>query len=276
MGRFGAISLILILFIGGHAFAVEDPTLRTLQAYLNTDTSLRPTVDAFTQYISHLEKKQASFKSEREFLRYIFNKTHQKFLKHYEPYASFGDLLKTGKYNCLTGTALYSLLLDHFGIQYTTIETNYHIFILTTVTGKPILLETTDPLMGFISNEKDIAEKLATYRTKDVPNAVSSNQLRYEFSFNLWQAVSLQELTGLLYFNQATKAYNHQQLTEASFFLVQAGQYYPSKRIEEFSALVITTILESTLADELKKQLIAQLKQVQKQSTQVMSASLNH
>lgn len=276
MGRLCGISLILLLQIGASSFAAEDAPFHTLQAYLNTDTSLKVDTETFTTYLTQLEKKKASFKNERDFLRFVFHKTHQKFLKHYEAYASFSDLLQKGKYNCLTGTALYSILLDHFNIDYSTIETNYHIFILAKADGVPVLLEATDPLSGFVENEKELASKLEYYRANSlVSNSNSKEQVQYEFSFNLWETVSLQELTGLLYFNQAIKSFNEKRLEEATAFLGKAAHFRPSERMEEFSSILIAMVRESELHHDVKQNLLVQLKEVKKRSTQEMSASLH-
>lgn len=276
MGRLCGIVLILLLPMSVVSLAAEDVPFQTLQAYLDTDTSHKVDTEVFTAYLTQLEKKKASFKHERDFLRFVFHKTHQKFLKHYEAYASFSDLLQTGKYNCLTGTALYSIILDHFHITYSTIETNYHIFILAEVDGVPVLLEATDPLSGFVENEKELATKLAHYRDNTLENpSRSKEQVQYEFSFNLWETVSLQELTGLLYFNQAIKSFNEKRLEEATAFLMKAAQFRPSERMEEFSSIVMAVVKESELPSAVKQTLATQLKQVKKQSTQEMSASLH-
>jgi hypothetical protein len=276
MGRLCGISLVILLQIGAPSLAADNIPFQTLQAYLDTDTSRKVDTEAFTSYLYQLEKKRGSFKNEHDFLRFVFHKTHQKFLKHYEAYASFSDLLQKGKYNCLTGTALYSIVLDHFNINYSTIETNYHIFILAKADGVPVLLEATDPLSGFVENEKELATKLETYRDNSlVKNSASKDQVHYEFRFNLWETVSLQELTGLLYFNQAIKSFNERRLEEATSFLSKAAQFRPSERMEEFSSIVMAMVNESELRTAVKKQLLVQLNEVKKRSTLEMSASLH-
>lgn len=274
MGRLGVIGLICFLLFGASSYASDDTTLQTLKKFLNTDISTATDTKALTTFIDHLEKKRPSFKNDRDFLQLLFYKTHQKFLKRYEAYASFPDLLTKGHYDCLTGTALYSLLLDHFKIEYASIETNYHIFILAKVDNKPILLEATDPLSGFTVNEKEINSKLESYRHSTVQKSASGKHVQYEFSFNIWEAVSAEELTGLLYFNQAIKSYNQRELEATTSHLINAARYRPSERVEEFAALVIATIKESDLPATRQQTLIAQLKEAQKRSTQFMSASL--
>lgn len=276
MGRFGVLGLICILFFGVNSYASDDTTIQILKKFLNTDTSASVDTKALITFIDQLEKKRPAFKNERDFLQFLFYKTHQKFLKRYEAYTSFSDLVARGHYDCLTGTALYTLLLDHFQIEYTSIETNYHIFILAKVGGHPILLEATDPLNGFTVNEKEINTKLESYRHSSVQRMGSDNQLQYEFSFNIWEPVSSEELTGLLYFNQAIKYYNLHELEATTSNLIQAALYRPSERIEEFATLVIATVTESNLPENLQQTLIRQLKEAQKRSTHLMSASLEN
>lgn len=274
MKRYNTLLLALLFTLGASSLVAQRTTHELLQHYLQSDTTLSASPQNIISFIGHLERKERAFKSESEFLRYLFHKTHQKFLKHYETYSSFGELVSTGQYNCLTGTALYALLLDHFSIEHTSIETNYHIFILAKSEGKSILIEATDPLGGFVTNEKEIASKLESYRKQGIQASATTNQVRYEFSFNLWEPVSLQELTGLLFFNQSIKAYNEQQLEASVYFLMKASCFRPSERVEEFSSLLLATVAESTLSTARKQQLNEQLSIVQKQSTHYMSASI--
>lgn len=274
MKGFSAIALIFCLFSVAGVAANDNRTVQVLQAYLETDSSVKPKTEVFTSFLHQLEKKESSFKREKDFIRHLFLKTHQKFLKNYSAYASFGELLEKGKYNCLTGTALYALILDHFGIEYSVIETNYHIFILAKAEGETILLETTDPLNGFVYKQNEIDERLTTYRSNTLQETDKSKGVRYEFSFNLWEAVSLTELKGLLYFNHAVEAYNQQQLDASVSFLVMAGKFRPSERIQELASVIMLTIANSELALQAKEKLISQLREVRKQSASLMTASV--
>lgn len=274
MKGFSAIALIFCLFSVAGVSANDNRTAQVLQAYLETDSSVKPRTEVFTSFLYQLEKKESSFKREKDFIRHLFLKTHQKFLKNYSTYASFGELLEKGKYNCLTGTALYALILDHFGIEYSVIETNYHIFILAKADGETILLETTDPLNGFVYKQNEIDERLTMYRSNTLQETGKARGVRYEFSFNLWEAVSLTELKGLLYFNHAVQAYNQQQFDASVSFLVMAGKFRPSERIQELASVIMLTIANSELALQEKEKLISQLREVRKQSASMMTASV--
>jgi hypothetical protein len=256
------------------AYAGADPVKSDpLLGFLYTDVAVKANPKNFSSFLQQIDKKKHAFKHEKELVRYIFYKAHQKFLKNFQTESSFGELLTTGKYNCLTGTALYALLFEHFHIDYSIIETNHHIFIIVKADGKEILIETTDPVEGFVDNPEKIQTRLDEYRNNAVPNATRGG-VRYEFSFNLWEAVTLEELTGLLYFNNAVKAYNQQDFIEATLTLIKASQYKPSPRIEEFSLLLMVTIRESELADDDKKDLLHKLSIVQRQHATQLAAGL--
>ena len=103
----------------------------TLNRYIN-DFSQVGSDDVSEFDISSFAEKLRQKESPRNitrFCRLLFNRTHQEFFRRYSQFASFSETLNRGKYNCLTGTALYALLLNHFEIEYTIIETNYHIFL---------------------------------------------------------------------------------------------------------------------------------------------------
>lgn len=187
-------------------------------------------------------------KSDRQFLKNVFNITHRQLLKEYDQYAGFGELFREGKYDCLTATALYSILLNELGYQHRIIETNYHIFLLVDTEDGQILMESTDPLDGFEYQPDRIESRIAQYKLDQ--EEVASNKPSYSFTYTLFDEVSPSELTGLLYYNQCVKAFNTQQWSKALQLLELAKTFYHSPRITEMENLlmqmVAATALENT------------------------------
>jgi hypothetical protein len=208
---------------------------------------------SFRQLLSKLEQKKASLKTEKDFLQYAFSKTHQQFLKRFVQYASFNDVISKGQYNCLTATILYSLILHHFNIDFEVIETNYHIFILAQTSQGRILLETTDRLYGFVDTPEEIETRIKGYK-QNALQSINTKASYYKFSFELYNSVSIDELRGLLYFNKAVNAYNHNKLTAAIQNLIYATEFYISSRTDEFSQILILSLRESSVDDQLKDQ----------------------
>jgi hypothetical protein len=213
--------LIIALLISCSVLGQGNTTTVTLlDSFLSVDKTQYST-QSFDAFLNKLEKKQSTIKRQSDFVHYLFTKTHQQYLKKYEAYTPISNLFNDGTYNCLTGTILYALILNHFNIPHQIIETNYHIFILAKTKEGEILLEATDPLNGFVVNPNEIESRIKTYKTNLVYGA-SSKMNYYQFNFELFNAVSLKELQGLLYYNKAVDAYNHKNLQESVQFLKKA------------------------------------------------------
>lgn len=236
----------LILTFEGFSQPVNSSIDRHLRAFLAT-TGTTQAGAAFHRYLDKLQLKKSKIASESDFLRYAFNKTQQTYLKRYTPHASFATVFENGDYNCLTGTVLYSLILSHFNIPHQVIETNYHIFILAQPAAGEILIEATDPLHGFVTNREEIEQRIIMYKTTR-PVVVLQDMNYYEFTFDMYSAVTAEELTGLLYYNLAIEAYNKQRLQAAVVYLNEAIARYASPRIEEFARILLITVHESNLA----------------------------
>lgn len=261
------------------AQAADEPrVLSLLLNYLATDASVQPATEPFGQFIEQLERKRGGLKNDRDFVHHLFYKTHQKFLKTFETDASFSIMLAHGRYNCLTGTALYSLLLHHFGIVHSVIETNYHIFIIAEVGEQSVLLEATDPLLGFTEGERAVEERLLTYKnyTPQPITAGKDETVHYQFQFSLWNSVSTDDLIGLLYFNQAVKAFNEQQLEKSVQYLSKAAVYGISERVNEFSSLIKLAITTSNLPKNVQEELITELRETRKRANGQLTASVSH
>lgn len=195
----------------------------------------------FSTTVDFYKEKQLKWGNNTKAIERLFYKIHRTYLKNYVPYQSFSKLLSDGTYGCLTATALYALLLEELGYDYEIIETNYHIFLVGEIDGHRFLIESTDPINGFISSSEEISERLKEVAVRGTsPN----NEDRYRFSFNINRPISLEEMIGLQYYNMATKSYNEGEYIQAVANLDNAYKYYQSERINEFLLLIVKNIAE--------------------------------
>ena len=213
-------------------------------------------------FVAKLDSKRSSFKRDSDFLEYLFAKTHQRFLKHYSEYPSFGETLNTGTYNCLTATALYALFLDHFQVDYEITETNYHIFLMAHTEEGNILIETTDPTYGFVTNAGEIERRIAEYR--DEREAEDSSNPAHQYDFSLYNTVNLDQMLGLLHYNRSIAAYNDQDLTTSVAELAKAIESYQSPRIQAFSDLVLLAVLSTNMESSAKERCLQRLYAIRK------------
>lgn len=188
-----------------------------------------------------LEKKKARYKNEEAFLKYLFHRVHRQYLKNYKHHTTLSDVFENGKYNCVTGTALYAMLLDAIQINYQIRETPYHVFLMVYSAdgADSVLMESTDP-HGFVTDSEDIAKAIDFYQQprhrQEDPATV------YDYDFEIDERINLQKLAGLNYFNQAVDYYNEQQLQKAMQYLRQAAILYPTKRMDALHSLIFQTV----------------------------------
>ncbi|WMN11763.1 hypothetical protein QYS49_39545 [Marivirga salinae] len=196
----------------------------------------------WNRLVGKLDRKSDS--DAEYFLEYLFYKTHQKLLKEYKKGTTFTNLLENGSYDCVSASITYSVLLKYFDIEHSIIETDYHVFIIAKVNDKEIIMETTDPRNGFVSNAEEIKEFKADF----LPN-VNSTQLNQKESIGspvygqpnsktIYKEISLRQLSALQYFNQGLIAMHNKDYKLASRRLQQALNLYESERIDMLFKIV--------------------------------------
>lgn len=244
----------------------------------SSDTSLSRTLEkANLFFVSHDEASNALAKvrlieileemhSLREktpddfvFLRKMFQKTNRKVLKRYDRYADFNTTMTEDIYGCLSGTALYSLILSHFGFDHEIVELPSHVYLKAKHNNRVFVLESTLGSHGFIARSSEVEEALAEYnRQLSSPNdlmlvaSVSENTKEKANNY-----IDLVQLAGLQYYNKSIVAYRNLDLISALNFAREANKYYPSVRIKYLMQLVINEILQSkNLSDQVKQSVL--------------------
>lgn len=187
-------------------------------------------------FIEQLQRKRGKYRSERRFLSYFFYKVHRQFLKRYQAHTTLYDLLENGNYDCVTGSALYALLLDALDIPYQVHEFPYHVYLtVTTADRNTIMIESTDPQYGFVV---DTTEQAKRYQHYSQVNGTDDTESYYQYDFTIQATIGLKELAGLSYFNEAVEHYNKQEFQQARQLLRQANKLYTSPRTEAFKTLM--------------------------------------
>lgn len=206
-------------------------------------------------FVSSLQNKQSKH-SEQDFLKLIFRESHRKFFKNYQPYTQFSEIFERGNYDCLSATSFLSVIFDEFNFEYQIIETNYHIFISVQTDNGPVLVESTDRFNGFVTDTKQIEQRIATYRANTVFVPSESDKAHYKYNLNLYQLVKPEQLPGLLYFNQAVVAFNKRNLIECAVTLDKANKIYESPRATELAMLLVKSVVDSDMGEIEKEELV--------------------
>jgi hypothetical protein len=187
-------------------------------------------------------------------LRSIFEKSHQKLFKKYEQHSTFNAMLAEGKFDCVSGSAALGLLLDRYSFDYKIVETAYHVFIVIGFEDKDILFESTLPVGGMITSSSKVQAYLAAYKPTKNSELYPLNQrlgdpIQALNDNSIFRKVSLLELAGLQYYNDAIAHFNQQMFTDASNQLTKALALYPSDRIKDLKDLAIQQAYKTTGRD---------------------------
>jgi hypothetical protein len=263
------ISIILILLLASAAARSQNQLDAFLIVTDRPVSAKDKAKDQLQSFIQHLPNKTTS---DEKLLRKIFCRTHRIFLKHYVAYSDFENVFTSGQYDCLTATALFSEVLSELNFSYDIIETNYHIFLIVHTEQGDVLIETTDRYEGFVKGEEQIAKREEAYRKNDL-SAEHSKKFQYHYSFNLYQKITGEKLAGLLYFNQAVKAFNQHNWLLSARMLEKAQELYPSPRCEELGTILILTVMESPLEEKIKDGCLAHLKNLWTKKSRTVAAN---
>ena len=203
-----------------------------------TQDEINQQLAELSTFIHLMQRKRQKYRSERRFLSHFFYKVHRQFLKQYQSHTTLRDLLEQGHYDCVTGTALYALLLDALGISYQIHEFPYHVYLtVTTKEQGTIMIESTDPQYGFVTDATEQAKRQQHYSESIVADDAEGY---YQYNFSIQSTIGLTELAGLSYFNEAVEHYNNQEFQQATHLLKQANRWYRSPRTEAFEALIMS------------------------------------
>lgn len=255
----GAKTIVLLIFLSCTIAAWAQPTLNELLSTANATEVQKENAAARVQ--SFLETIHTERSASQRTLQRMFHRVHANFLKKYEAYSDFDELFTAGKFDCLTATALFSHLLTEMKYDFDVIETNYHIFILVKTAEGEVMLETTDRLAGFVTDPEKIAKRTGDYRNNLLPFP-NGDQNLYKYSFSLFQEVPTEKLSGLLVYNQAIKAYNRGAWLECALSLEKAHALYATARCEELGDILLRTIMEREVPEQVKRDCLAHLKPV--------------
>lgn len=177
-----------------------------------------------------LEKKKADKK-----IKIIYDKVHSQVLKKYELENRFAEIFQTGNYNCVTATALYALVFNQLGIPYQVKEEPTHVYLISYPEKENILVETTTPMFGYVTfSEEFKARYVSNLKNQKIVGAEEASAGNIDQLFNKYyfknEKISLTELIGIHYMNDALFLKDHGQWKEGYKQLEKAYLFYPSTR----------------------------------------------
>ena len=241
--------IALFTFANSDVYSKVTPKLGVadLADVLFDQSGIKDNAEALAKFklvLTTLTKKQKQYKQDKDFIEYLYYFTHRKLFKKYEQYPSLAETLTIGEYDCLTATAVYSILLTELSVPHAVVETNYHIYLLVYPdTENEILLEATDPRYGFIADRTLIEKHKLVYRQDN--KDLKTDQV--DLKINIERRLEGQELIGLLYYNLSVKELNLGNWQKANDLAAQANEFYPNIRVRNLMNFIDNSMRSASL-----------------------------
>jgi tetratricopeptide (TPR) repeat protein len=234
----------------------RDIDFIALYAAINSDSA------GYQQYLSEirgfyasLDKKIAGVRAPKQKAKLIFKEVHDHFFIQYEENVYFDNIFQNGLYNCLTASMLYSLVLTKYDIPFEIKEKPTHVYLVAFPGTENILFETTLPKGFYMPDEKarrEYVNALVTMKiiSQEYVNSVGVPRAFNEFYYNN-ESITLQQLAGLQYFNEALTFYKEGELTSAITSAIKANTLYPCPKLLYIKTSLIREALSNSTFESL-------------------------
>ena len=231
---------------------------QTEKGHLENDQQLRSAIDKLKQ--AKLEKKKPNKK-----VRTIYTTIHDTFLDKYEKKNEFSEIFDTGKYNCVSATALFALVFEELSISYTIKELPTHVFLIAYPENEQILVETTDPLTGYIQFSQIFKRTyLENLRERKLIGSAEYSQYSSDDLFDKYyfddEDISLEQLVGIQYINDGIYKLQEGNLEKALSQFEKGYLLYPSDKAAYLSVTTaIRHLTKLNLEDDNYTELVMKL-----------------
>ncbi|CAN5129812.1 hypothetical protein BH09BAC3_BH09BAC3_27990 [soil metagenome] len=215
--------------------------------------SARRVIDNFYETILGPKLKT---KDEKSQAKIIFEEVHKAFLIKYSDTVSFSSIFRNGLYNCVSGSAMYSIVLSHYQIPYEIREVPTHVYVIAYPKSHNILFESTDPRGYYSLSDKSIESQIealvnAGYVLRPYVNEVGARKAFNEFFYSR-TSIDIQNLAGIQYWNGSLRDRNKELYEKALEKVEKADALFPMKRNKYFKVGLLNNILANLKFDKME------------------------
>jgi hypothetical protein len=161
-------------------------------------------------------------------IRTIHSLVHKEFFKQYKDDAYFTDIFNNGVFNCVTGTMLFTIILEDLNIPYQIKEYPTHVNLVAYPNSANIIIESTMNKGGtYVLNAKAVSQSVDYLLenkliTQNELNNKSKEQVFKDYYFKEENINSVQ-LASILFYNKAIDQVNENKYALATQNLFKAN-----------------------------------------------------
>jgi hypothetical protein len=186
--------------------------------------------------IKYISENFIKTKTDAKRIKQIYDYVHQEFLVLYKFENSFCEIFKNGNYNCVSASALYSVIFSRLGIPYMIKELPTHVYLIAYPSSSNIVIETTSPNYGYYKFSEIFIEQYVKQLASG--KQISQKELDTSSVENIFKRyfydkgeIDLLKLTALQFNNFGIYLSDKKDYREAIEWLKKAYILYPSERI---------------------------------------------
>ncbi len=187
-------------------------------------------------YADELVRSGIQQKNIKKQVKTIYSGVHSKFLKKYNINAFFPDIFKSGEYNCVTATALYAILLERTGIDYSIKVAPEHAYLVADPEGIEAKIETTLPARGVLVFDEKFQRDFVDFLVES--KMISQEEFQstpvpelFESYYTSDKTINLKELAAIQYYNRGIFQFGEQKFAASCQNLEKAASIYPAENV---------------------------------------------
>lgn len=203
--------------------------------YNSSNTEIASFKSKFDRVVEELTTAVVKIKKREKQIKLIYKSVHENFLNKYQHMANFHELVSEGTYNCVTATALYAMILDRIDLPYVIKETPQHVYLIAFHEEEQILIESTNPTIGYVYHNNDYKNMFVQNLRKS--KIISEQEFKsqdinkiFEKYYYADKNIGMNELVSIHYSNNAGTYFEIENIRMFHEQIKKAYYLYPCSR----------------------------------------------
>lgn len=200
-------------------------------------------------FIAEQREDNITEKPAKKQIKKLYTDVHNRFLDKYELENDFTSIFDDGRYNCVSGSALFAHVFTALNIPYTIEEFPTHVMLIAYPKGDQIAVETTDPADGTLvftpKMKKEFADELRASKMISEAEYLEGPEAVFQKNYLINDQINFRQLAGIQYYNNAIYQLEKDNFIDALNFGLKSFVLYPSPNSRYAVVTSAASILEN-------------------------------
>ncbi len=211
----------------------NDPTVDIINWFMAVDYeyACQNFIDKIHKESENLQKVTQSQTIQKK-LKTAYTKVKNEYCKNYIDDCFFNELFASGNYNCVTASAIYSIMFNYLNIPYTIILKENQVYVIANQDQNPFIIK-PNPNLAIRTYSNEFMSSFIEYLYSR--KIIFDTEFKSENTFTLFtkyyiseRPINLKQLCGILYLNKGINYYYKSNFEEALKNFEKAVLLYPS------------------------------------------------